>query len=159
MMGAWLLHMLLLFHPYYVNVVELDYNAAEKNMEISVRIFTDDLEKTLRQNYPGTKVDLIQPASKPAMDSLLKKYISSKLAVALNSKACAMQYVGYEQVEESIWTYFEIPYALPVKKVQLHNSLLYEYKKEQINMQHVVVNGKRQSYKIDNPKADVSFDF
>src|SRR6267378_1432289 len=53
------------FHPFHVSVVEVNHNAADKTFEISCKIFTDDLEKVLAQNYK-TRVDLINPPNKAA---------------------------------------------------------------------------------------------
>ncbi len=59
-------------HPFHVSVIEVNHNAADKTLEISCKIFTDDFEKILAKNYK-TKVDLINPADKAPMDSLVKK--------------------------------------------------------------------------------------
>lgn len=32
-------------HPFYVSVIDLHHNAKEKMVEVSIRIFTDDLEQ------------------------------------------------------------------------------------------------------------------
>jgi hypothetical protein len=40
-------------HPFHVSVVEINYNATDKTLEISCKIFTDDFEKVLAQNYKG----------------------------------------------------------------------------------------------------------
>ena len=74
-------------HPFHVSVVEIDHNAADKTFEISCKIFTDDFEKVLAQNYPQdaahkTKIDLINPPDKAAMDTLVKKYITSHLSLS-----------------------------------------------------------------------------
>jgi hypothetical protein len=54
--------------------VEINHNATDKTLEISCKIFTDDFEKVLAQNYK-TKVDLTNPPDRKAMDSVVKKYI------------------------------------------------------------------------------------
>ena len=38
-------------HPFHVSVVEINHNATDKTLEISCKIFTDDFEKVLAQNY------------------------------------------------------------------------------------------------------------
>ena len=78
-------------HPFHVSVVEVNHNAADKTLEISCKIFTDDFEKVLTQNYPQdagrkAKVDLINPPDKAAMDTLVKKYIASHLSLSADGK-------------------------------------------------------------------------
>lgn len=148
-----------LLHPFYVSVTEVHHNAGEQSLEISIRIFTDDLENTLRMHANGAKIDLMNPPPGGAMDSALKKYISSRLQFKVNGSARAMQYIGFERVDESIWAYFEIPQVPVLNKLGVHNPLLYEYKQEQINMIHIVNGKQRQSRKLDNPVADWEFTF
>lgn len=159
-MYLFLLHTcLLLVHPFYVSVTEINHNSTEKTLEISIRTFTDDLENTLRELNPGKKVDLMKPAANGAMDSLVKKYILQKLSISVNGNSRHMDYIGFQRVEESIWTYFEIAGVAQVKSLKVQNSILYEYKPEQINMVHVINGTQRQSRKLDNPVADWEFKF
>ncbi|MFM2339019.1 MAG: hypothetical protein RL115_2212, partial [Bacteroidota bacterium] len=60
-------------HPFHVSVIEVNHSSTDKSLEISCKIFTDDFERALIKNYK-TKVDLIHPTNKAAMDTLIKKY-------------------------------------------------------------------------------------
>jgi hypothetical protein len=146
------------FHPFFVSVTEIQHNAKEKTLEISCKIFTDDLEKTLRQNYK-TKVDLLNPADKNAMNKLITDYVRNHLIINADDKLLQLQFVGYEKDEEATWSYFQVKNITSIKKINITDNLLFEYKKEQINILHVIVNGKRKSTKFDNPDAKVSLTF
>jgi hypothetical protein len=50
-------------HPYYMSVTEFEYKPAEKEVQVSCKIFTDDLEATLKKEYKR-KVDILNAASK-----------------------------------------------------------------------------------------------
>src|SRR4026207_1215483 len=80
-------------HPFHVSVVEIEHNAAEKTLEISCKIFTDDFEKILVKNYK-TKVDLINPPDHKAMDTLVKKYLRSHLFINADGKPVNLTYLG-----------------------------------------------------------------
>lgn len=140
-------------HPFFVSVTEIQYNKVERSLEISIRIFTDDFENTLRMANPGKKVDFSLPET-AAMDSLVSKYIRQKVQLVANDRAVPLQYVGFEKVAESVWCYFEVKTIDNLRKLHIHNGLLYEYKKEQINMHHVVNGSQRISRKLDNPTTD-----
>jgi hypothetical protein len=71
----------------------------------------------------------------------------------------AWSYLGSERVEESTWCYLEVSKVPEVKQLHISNRILYEYKKEQINMHHITVNGERKSYKLDNPQSEIDFSF
>ena len=145
-------------HPIYVSVTEIEHNAKEKTLEISCKIFTDDFEKTLRKAYK-TYVDLLKPKDKNAMNNLVKDYVTKHLLIKVDGKAVALEFIGYEQEEEGIVSFYQVNNIPAVKKLDITNNILFEYKKEQINIIHVSVDGKRKSTKLLNPDAKAVFEF
>ncbi len=140
-------------HPFYVSMIEINHNVKEKTVEVSVRIFTEDLENTLKK-YGNTQIDILHPANKATVDKLLNDYIQHKLQLNLNDKSATLQYVGYEQQMESIWTYLEVKDVASIKKVSVNCSLLYNYQDKQTNIFHIKANGKEKSYKLDYPETN-----
>jgi hypothetical protein len=145
-------------HPIYVSVTEIEHNAKDKTLEISCKIFTDDLEKTLRQTYKGT-VDLLHPKDKVAMDNLVNDYLQKHLLVKVEDKTVTLQFLGYEQQEEGIVSFYQVNNIPAVKKLDITDNILFEYKKEQISIIHVLVNGDRKSTKLINPEDKAGFEF
>jgi len=92
----WLLSAsLALFHPFYVSVIEINHNEKEATAEISIRIFTDDMEKTLQKQSTGT-IDIIKPANKAYIDRQINQYIGKTLQIKINGKPVKFNYIGYE---------------------------------------------------------------
>lgn len=145
-------------HPFFVSVIELNHNPKEKSVEISMRIFTDDFEATLKK-FGNTKIDLTNTTNKSATDELITNYVRQKLKVNIDNKATVLEYVGYEIKKESVWLYFEIDHIANVKKVDINCNLLYDYEQKQINIFHVNANGKEESYKLEYPNSYKSFQF
>jgi len=146
------------FHPIYVSVTEIEHNAKEKTLEISCKIFTDDFEKTLRQTYK-THVDLLKPAEKEAMNKLVSDYVQKHLKLNVNGKDVQLKFIGFEQIEEGIYSYYQVDDINTVKNISVTDDILYEYKTEQLSLIHVIVNGNRKSTKLNNPESKASFDF
>jgi len=158
-MFQWLMTGLVaVLHPFFVSVIEINHNAKEKSVEVSMRIFTDDFEGALKK-FSNTKIDLANPANKEAIDKNIVSYVKQKMYVQINGKPALLEYVGYEIKKESVWVYFEIDNITTVKKVEVNCNLLYEYQEKQMNIFHVNANGKEKSYKLDNPSTIASFDF
>ncbi len=151
-----LFKLFIFFHPFFINVVDIHENKAEKSLEISVRIFTDDFEKTLRKNNPNAKVDLSRTDNAVAMGTLIKTYIPQHLNLFVNGKTVLLTYIGYEKNEESIWSYFEINGVENVKELKIVNTLLFDYSKDQINMHNITLAGIEQSEKLNYPKKDLT---
>lgn len=145
-------------HPFHVSVVEINHNAADKTLEISCKIFTDDFEKVLTQNY-RTKVDLINPPDRKAMDSVVKKYIFSHLSVSVDGKARAFSYLGFEKDNEAVYSFVQVDNVETVKKVELTNKLMHDMFTDQVNIMHVIVKGERKSTKLDYPATSAKIEF
>jgi hypothetical protein len=145
-------------HPIFMSVTEIEHNAKDKTLEISCKIFTDDFEKTLRQNYKSA-IDLLKPKDKEAMSKLVSDYVQKHLALTVDSKKVVLQFLGYEQQEEGIISYYQVNNIAVVKKIGISNNILYEYKKEQMSIIHVTVAGNRKSTRLNNPLDKCSFEF
>jgi len=145
-------------HPFYVSVTEINHNSQEKTLEISCKIFLDDMEAVLKQNYKNN-VDLSDAKKEAEHNKLLSDYISKNLAVSADGKPGKLQYLGYETDKESVWCYFEASNVPAVKKLDITNSILQDYTEKQINIMHITVNGNRKSYKLDYPNRQASFSF
>jgi hypothetical protein len=175
-MFLWLHHWLLLFfvssfapaahptfskahaHPFYVGVVEVNYNKSAASLEISCKLFAEDAEAVLEQQYK-TSLDLSQPQQQSKIDGLLADYVPRHLELRADKKGAKLHYVGFEQEAESLYCYFEVTSVPSVSTIDLRNSLLYDFTDKQINIMHVMVNGVRKSYKLNYPKTDASFSF
>ncbi|MCS3800452.1 DUF6702 family protein [Niastella sp. OAS944] len=146
-------------HPLYISVTEMNYNATDKNLEISCKIFTDDFEKTLANNYK-TKVDLTTPADKNEANRVVREYIRSHLLLKVDNKPVALEFVGFEKENEAVWSYFEVKnITVAPKKIDVVNSILYEAYDNEINLMHVSVGGNRKSTRLNYPDKEASFSF
>ena len=145
-------------HPFHVSVVEINHNATDKTLEITCKIFTDDFEKVLTQNY-NTKVDLINPPDKKAMDTVVKKYIVSHLSIVVDGKPANFTYLGFEKDAEAVFSYVQVDNISAVKKVDLVNRIMHDMFTDQVNIVHVIVNGNRKSTKLDYPSTNAKIEF
>lgn len=151
-------------HPFHVSVVEINYNASDKIFEISCKLFTDDFETVLAQNYPReaaqkTKLDLINPPDRKLADTLIKKYINTHLSVSADGKTVPFTYLGFEHETDAVYCYVQADNILSVKKIAVTNKLMHDLFQDQINLMHVTVGKIRKSYKLDYPKKEVVFGF
>ena len=145
-------------HPFHVSVIEVNHNAADKTLEISCKIFTDDFEKILAKNYK-TKVDLINPVNKAPMDSLVKKYILSHLSISANGKPVSLDFLGFENDKEAAYGYIEVDNVPVLNKINISTNLMYDQFEDQVNIMHVIVNGNRKSTKLNFPETEAEIVF
>ena len=145
-------------HPIYLSVTEIEHNAKDHILEISCKIFTNDFETTLRKKSTFN-IDLLNPKDRNVMDDLVSKYIKQHLQVQLEGKPVVLKYLGYEQSDESIQSYFQVEDIKSVNRISIQDNILYEYKPEQMSLLHVTINSNRKSTRLNNPEDKVDFQF
>lgn len=146
------------YHPYYVSVTEIEYSYPDKEIQVACKIFTDDFEQALKAMY-HTKIDLYHPQDKTLLDKQITGYIQKHLHLTADNKIVRLNYIGYEIEGEAAWCFFSAGNISPVKNILVFNDLLYEYKKEQVNMMHTRVNGDRKSARLSYPDTSMQFSF
>ncbi len=146
------------FHPFYVSVTEVNHNQNNQTIEISSKIFFDDLEREIEKEFK-VNFDIIKPTDKAKVNALIAAYVKKHLQIKVDGKYEQMNFIGYEIQEDAAWCYFEIPKINKVKNLEINNNILYQLHAEQINMMNVTVGGKRQSTKLDNPNFKAQFTF
>ena len=145
-------------HPIFVSVTEIEHNAKEKSLEISCKIFTDDFEKALRATY-NTHIDLSDKKIKIAMDRLVNAYVQNHLKISVDGKPGVLQYLGFEKIEEGIYSYYRADNIPAVKKITVMDNILFAYQEQQMNLVHVIVGGNRKSTKLSNPESIMTMSF
>lgn len=145
-------------HPFHVGVIEINHNVTDKTLEISCKIFTDDFEKVLAKNSK-TKVDLINPVNKAAMDTLVRKYLYSHLSIKANGKPVTFSYIGFENEKEAVYGYIEVDNVPLISKLDIATNMMYDMFEDQVNIIHVIVNGNRKSTKLNFPDTEAVLDF
>ena len=63
-------------HPIHVSVAEIEMDEKDKRLEIMMRVFTDDLELTLRKATNQPELDLLS-LSKKASKNIIHLYTSA----------------------------------------------------------------------------------
>lgn len=143
-------------HPFYIAVTEINHNAKEKSLEISIKVFAEDLEQTLGKSSHQS-FDLANEKQKPMLDKLVADYFNKNLSVSVDGKPQKLSYLGFEKDKESAYCYLQVDNIATVKRLDITNSVLQDFTNSQINIIHAVVNGKRQSTKLDFPNKQASF--
>lgn len=145
-------------HPFYVSITEINHNAGEQVLEISVKLFFDDLEKVLSAQHK-VMVDLIKPKDKAQVNGFVGKYLQQHLMIRLDGKPVALEFLGYEVEREAAWCYLQVEQISSVKRVDITNDIFLQQYPTQINMMHVTVKGQRKSMRLNNPDSKTSFEF
>lgn len=132
---------MLLAHPFYISLTEMRYNPSSQKMEVAQKIFWDDLEVALGNEFEE-KVDFLNPKEKAKLDSQLKTYLLKHNQIWVNGKLLTLNYLGYEVEEDAAWFYLESSQSETPKTVEIKNTILLEDFDGQQNIVHVYFNSK-----------------
>jgi hypothetical protein len=142
-------------HAFHTSVTQMQFNAAEKSFEISVRLFTDDLEDALSRDNGGQKISL---AKTPKADALIERYVRQHVVLTIGSQSRkAFRYVGHETENDAQWIYLEMPFAEPFRNVMLQQNVLMEVFDDQVNLVNLTYAGQKKTlvYRKSQPVQPV----
>ena len=129
-LGSWVLH------EFYVSLTEVRYNSDSERMEVSIRVFPDDLDRALLQKH-GIFAQLSTELEAPEADSLLGRYLGRHFSLEINGKPLKLEYLGKEAEADAIWCYLESePLSEPLN-YQIFSSILLESFEDQVNIVQV----------------------
>ena len=130
-------------HAYHSTITELRYNAAKKQLELSVKVFTDDFEKAISQGQP-THVNLTEAGPRPLV--LATAYLQRTLQLSTPAGApLQLQVLGMQAENDGYWFYCKAPLPGPISGVKLRQTVLLDAFSDQMNIVNIEAGGKKQS--------------
>jgi hypothetical protein len=130
-------------HAYHSTITELRYNAAKKQLELSVKVFTDDFEKALSQGQPKP-VSLTEAGPRPLITA--DAYFQRTLQLSTPAGArLPLQLLGMQAENDGYWFYCKVPLPGPVAGVKLRQTVLLDAFPDQMNIVNIEANDKKQS--------------
>jgi len=110
-------------HKYYLSLTEINYNKPENSLHITMRLFTDDVEKTLESNFNEKfKLDTSDEFAKT--DKYISYYLSNHFKVTINNKKFNIKFLGKEYENDVVYFYIEIDNVPKIKTIGVQNTLL-----------------------------------
>ena len=145
-------------HPIHVSVTEIEYDEAEKELEIMMRIFIDDLENALRLHHKQAGLDILNTDEATAK-KLIGAYLLTHFSVVLDSKKTPMEYLGQEVEGQAFICYILAPGIRNWSTAEVTNRILFELFDDQSNIVHVTSGGVTRSRRLmrDNQAGIFSF--
>jgi predicted RNase H-related nuclease YkuK (DUF458 family) len=140
-------------HKFYVGVFQIDYFKEKKAVQITVRLFIDDLEKALYKKhnkhiYITTKDEIAEA------NTLIANYLSEKLKIKINNKSQSLQFLTKEQEDNIVICYLKIPFKDNIKDLEITNTVLSDIFKEQQNLVHLNINGNKKTILFTNTETN-----
>lgn len=135
-----------LLHPFHVSVCEIYHNSKTKTLEVSLKIFTDDLELAI-QKGGNSNFQLLDQSADQIDEKQIGKYVSEKFKVSINNRQEDLTFLGFEFDQDAVLCYFESGKIKKISEVEIRNSLMTEIFDDQINLTHFQYQDEMKSLK------------
>ena len=149
-----------MFHPLHVSVAEIEYDEKEKELEIMMRIFVDDLENAIRLQQNKNDLDILNPPVGSSTDKLISSYVLSHFKIDLDNKVQIIRYLGQEEEGEAVVCYLLVSNVKNLGAIEITNDILCELFDDQSNLVHVTSGEIVKSVRLvrNKPTARLSFE-
>jgi hypothetical protein len=132
------------FHKFYMGIYQVNYAPEKKMLQITSRIFLDDLNKALEKKnkkklYLGTDKETAEEVV------LLKKYLTENFSIKVDGQSKSMTFLSKELDGDVLVCYSNIKGISKINSIAISNSLLMDWNSEQQNITHVMVLGTKNS--------------
>lgn len=147
-----------LLHEYYVSVTKIDFVKEKKAVQITSRLFTDDLESALRQQY-GDTLRLNSKQNEKLISDYIGSYIKKTLFVTINGNPKKLNFIGNEYDLDVVISYMEIENVEQITTLKVSNKILYDVYSNQENIVRTHINSKNKTFILnkDNLEGIVKF--
>lgn len=132
-----ILALLLGFHPIHVSITDVEHNEKSKALQMTVRIFVDDLELAIRNKLTEPELDLLNPGGGRTIDQLVKDYLADKFSLKVDKKQVKPNYLGHEIEGPALICYIEVEGIKKFSSLEVTNRVIHEIHDDQSNLVNV----------------------
>jgi hypothetical protein len=144
---------LLFLHPIHLSVSEINYSEKDKALQITSRIFLDDLELSIQNQLKKPDLDLLEPGKDYTTEKLISDYVLQHLSVKLDGKIQKLNFLGFEREDPAVICYIEIESVKKFKTIEIKNEVIMETHNDQSNLVHVTYKGPVKSLRLMRDKS------
>ncbi len=154
LLGFWLA-----FHPIHLSITEVDYSEKSRALQLTMRIFVDDLELSIRNQTGAEGLDILEPGAGKTTDELVKAYIADRVKMKVDKKMVKLNYLGHEIEGPAMICYVEVENIKKFTTIEITNKVNLETHDDQSNLVNVNFKGKTKSLRLTNsePTGTVTF--
>ncbi|MCP2029906.1 hypothetical protein L1276_005101 [Flavobacterium sp. HSC-32F16] len=133
------------FHKFYVGVFQVEYAAEKKMIQITSRIFIDDLNNAMEKKYHKKTFVGTEKETQADLD-LFKKYLAENFTIKINGQTKPITFLSKEtEAGDVLVCYSKIKDVDKFKTIEISNTILVDWNGEQQNITHISAFGTKRS--------------
>jgi hypothetical protein len=133
-------------HAYHASILELKLNPQKQQVELALKVFTDDFERALSQGLPKS-VNLRDASTLPLAELYVHQHLKLSMPAGARQprRPLDVQFLGLQPEKDAYWLYAKVPLPRPTQELLLNQSMLLELFSDQMNIVNAEGNGKKIS--------------
>ncbi len=143
-----LLTLLSLAHPVHVSVSDIELSRKDQELQIIVRIFTDDLELEIRRERNMPDLDILEPGKSITSEDLFSTYLNKHLKLKVNGTVRTLEYLGFEEEAGAVISYVLVRDVPDLNEIEIRNDILLREFDDQVNLVHITIDGDISTMKF-----------
>jgi hypothetical protein len=132
-------------HKFYMAIFQVNYAPEKKMIQITSRIFIDDLNLALEKKY-GKKTNLGLEKETVEDLNLLKKYFNENLIIKVNGQSKPVVFMSKDVEGDVLISYCRVTEVAKLQTAEINNTLLTHWNSEQQNILHFNAFGEKKSF-------------
>lgn len=129
-----------------MGIYQVNYAPEKKMLQITSRIFIDDLNKALEKKYKRKAVHIGTAQETPEELALLKKYLAENFIIKVNGQLKPIVFLSKETAEDDVLVCYSKSVDIPkLSTIEILNSVLMDWSSEQQNITHITAFGTKNS--------------
>jgi hypothetical protein len=131
-------------HKFYMAIFQVNYAPEKKMLQITSRIFIDDLNLALEKKY-GKKTNLGLEKETVEDLNLLKKYFNENLIIKVNGQTKPVAFLSKDVEGDVLICYCRVTEVAKLQSAEITNTVLTHWNSEQQNILHFNAFGEKKS--------------
>src|SRR5579859_3832654 len=92
---------LLLLHPIHISVTEISYNEKSKSLQVTSRVFIDEMELGVRTQRQEPELDILEPKNNLTTKQLIASYLAAHFKIKIDGRLAKVNFLGHEKEDLS----------------------------------------------------------
>jgi hypothetical protein len=131
-------------HKFYMAIFQVNYAPEKKMLQITSRIFMDDLNLALEKKY-GKKTNLGLEKETGEDLNLLKKYFNENLIIKVNGQSKPVVFMSKDVEGDVLISYCRVSDVAKLQSAEITNTVLTHWNSEQQNILHCTAFGEKKT--------------
>ena len=141
-------HLSYLNHEVYISSMEMVIQGPDRDVQITLRVFTDDLEAVL-QNRSTPILQLDPDHAAEEVDALVAVYLEEVIQIKSPLEQVALHFLGKEYRDDLTLLYLEGQIKPTTRQITLSHRLFLDALPTQQNVVHIKQSNQRKSFLFD----------